>query len=90
MNRSIHFSCQFSSKMLQTSTESPSIKVYQSSLLTNVIKRHQSYEDVPRRKAPSMQQVIHTDMERMKTNKVYDRKLNQDLNGPKGLTWQCK
>lgn len=79
--------------MLQTSTGSPSIKVYQSSLLTNVIKRHQSYEDVLRRKdplGPNMQQVIHTDMERMKTNKVYDRKLNQDLNGPKGLTWQCK
>ena len=79
--------------MLQTSTGNASIKPYQSILLTNVIKRHQSYEDILGRKdriAPNMQQVINTDMERMKTNKVYDRKLNRDLYGPKGLNWQCK
>ncbi len=71
-------------------------KSYQYILLNNLLKRNQWYEEMIRTKyrwektAPNMQQVIHADMERMKTNKVYERKLNQDLNGPKGLNWQCK
>ena len=76
--------------------ETPSARTYQYVLFNNMRKQNQWYEDVLGsksrldRSAPNMQQVIHTDMERMKTNKVYDRKLNRDLNGPKGLNWQCK
>jgi hypothetical protein len=76
--------------------ESIASKAYQCILINNMIKQNRPYEDVIETKyrlertVPNMQQVIHTDMERMKTNKLYDRKLNQDLNGRKGLNWQCK
>lgn len=88
--------------MLQSSTEvvlpkeNLGLKPYQYILFNNLVKRNQYYEDIMgtkdryERSNINMQQVIHADMERMKTNKVYDRKLNRDLNGPKGLTWQCK
>ena len=79
--------------MLQTFSGSTEIKSDPSFLMNNVVKRNQFYEDILMRKdrtMPSMQQVINTDMERIKTNKVYDRRLNRDLNGPKGLNWQCQ
>jgi len=88
--------------MLQSSTEvilpegSTELKSYQHILLKHMIKRNQYYDDIMgtkdrwKKSTPNMQQVIHADMERMKTNKVYDRRLNHDLNGPKGLTWQCR
>ncbi|CAF2393721.1 unnamed protein product [Rotaria sp. Silwood2] len=69
---------------------------YQYNLFTHIIKRDQYYEDLSRVKdrmgktVPSMQQVIHGDMKRINTNKVYERKLNRDLTGPRGLNWQCK
>jgi len=69
------------------------LQSYEHLLLNNGAKREQLYEDIlgiKERSIPCMQQVIQSDMERMKTNKVYDRKLNRDLHGPKGLTWQCK
>jgi len=37
-----------------------------------------------------MQQVIHMDMKRANTNKVYERKLSRELTGPRGLNWRCK
>ena len=37
-----------------------------------------------------MQQVIHVDMKRVKINKIYERKLEQDVTGPRGLNWQHK
>jgi hypothetical protein len=71
-------------------------KSYQYILFHDLVKRNQDYQNVvgvkdrSQRSAPNMQQIIRTDMERLKTNKIYDRKLDQDLNGPKGLNWQCK
>lgn len=79
--------------MLQTSTEFSSGSSQVKPYVKLLSKRNQFYEDILPRKdrtMPSMQQVIHTDMERMKNNKLYDRRLNRDLNGPKGLTWQCQ
>jgi hypothetical protein len=60
------------------------------------VKREQCYETIIRIKdrseksVPTMQHVIHMDMERMKTNKVYERKLNHDVIGRRGLNWQCR
>jgi hypothetical protein len=69
---------------------------YQYSLFTNNAKRDQFYEDLYKvksrseKKSPNMQQVIHMDMKRVKTNKVYERKLTRELTGPRGLNWQYK
>ncbi|CAF0751652.1 unnamed protein product [Rotaria sordida] len=69
---------------------------YQYNLFNNAIKRNQYYEDLGRVKyrlektVPNMQQVNHADMKRININKVYERKLNRDLNGPRGLDWQRK
>ncbi|CAF3381539.1 unnamed protein product [Rotaria sp. Silwood1] len=67
---------------------------YQFNLFNNTIKRDQYYEDLGRVKdrlekaVPSMKQVAHADMKRINTNKVYQRKLERDLTGPRGLNWQ--
>ena len=69
---------------------------YQYSLFNNNEKRDQFYEDLSKVKdrmgkiAPSMQQVVHMDMKRANTNKIYERKLTQDLTGPRGLDWQYR
>ncbi len=82
--------------MSKTSTQIIGLNSYQYSLFNKLPKRNKYYEDIlgiknrSEKTIPNMQQVIHADMERMKTNKVYDRKLSRDLNGPKGLNWQCK
>jgi len=71
-------------------------KKYQYSLFNNIAKRDKFYEDLCKAKdrleraAPNMQQVIHMDMKRANTNKVYERKLSRELTGPRGLNWQCK
>jgi len=71
-------------------------KKYQYNLFNNRHKRDQYYEDLDKikerleRGVPNMQQVIHTDMKRINTNKVYERKLLHDLYGPRGLNWQYK
>lgn len=62
----------------------------------HMVRHDQYYETIGRTKGrsensvPDMQHVIRMDMERLKTNKVYDRKLNHDLTGRRGLNWQCK
>ncbi|CAF3386381.1 unnamed protein product [Rotaria sp. Silwood1] len=69
---------------------------YQFNLFNNTRKRDQYYEDLGRVKdrlekaVPSMKQVAHADMKRINTNKVYERKLERDLTGPRGLNWQRK
>ncbi len=69
---------------------------YQYNLFNNRDKRDQYYEDLDKikdrlgRNVPNMQQVIHKDLKRINTNKVYERKLLHDLYGPRGLTWQYK
>jgi len=97
-----HLIQKLKQEMLQNPTEvivakgSIGLKPYQYILFNNMVKRNQHNEEIMGTKdrleksIPNMQQVIHTDMERMRTNKLYDRKLHRDLNGPKGLTWQCK
>jgi hypothetical protein len=85
-----------SPRAVAVNEETPAARTFQYVLFNNILKRNQWYDELLGSKArldrtaPNMQQVIHADMERMKTNKVYDRKLNRDLNGPKGLSWQCK
>jgi hypothetical protein len=69
---------------------------YQYKLFNNNGAHNKYYEDLTKVKdrlekaVPNMQQIIHIDMKRVKTNKVYERKLNYDLTGPRGLNWQCK
>lgn len=69
---------------------------YQYNLFNHLLQHDHYYEDLCRVKdrlqkvAPNMQQVIHADMNRANTNKIYERKLIQILNGPRGLDWQCK
>ncbi|CAF1108621.1 unnamed protein product [Rotaria magnacalcarata] len=69
---------------------------FQYNLFNSILKHDHYYEELSRIKdrldknAPSMQQVIHTDMKRANINKIYERKLNHDLTGPRGLNWQCK
>ncbi len=88
--------------MLQNPTEivltkrNVGLKPYQYILFNNLVKHDQYYEDIEKTKdrseksLPNMQQVIQADIARIKTNQIHDRKLNRDLNGPKGLNWQCK
>jgi hypothetical protein len=69
---------------------------YQYNLFTGNIKRGQFYDDLVKVKdrlektVPNMQQVIHMDMKRARSNQVYERKLSRDLTGPRGLNWQHK
>ena len=69
---------------------------YQYNLFNNNEKRNQYYEDLTKVKdrlgkvPPNMQQVVHMDMKRANTNKIYERKLTRDLTGPRGLNWQCR
>jgi hypothetical protein len=64
--------------------------------LFNNTKRDQYYEDLCKVKdrlekaVPNMQQVIQSDMKRVKINKVYERKLHRDLTGPRGLNWRFR
>ncbi|CAF1665402.1 unnamed protein product, partial [Didymodactylos carnosus] len=36
-----------------------------------------------------MQTVIRSDMDRKKTYNVSERRLQENINGPRGLNWQC-
>jgi hypothetical protein len=69
---------------------------FQYNLFNQIVKNNQYYDDLCKVKdrlektVPNMQQVIHIDMKRVKTNKVFERKLTRDLTGPRGLNWQFK
>jgi hypothetical protein len=82
-------------EMIVTKENIP-LKSSQFILLNNIVKHDRYYEDAGRIKdrldksLPNMQQVIQTDMERMKINKIYERRLKHDLTGPRGLDWQCR
>ncbi|CAF1065664.1 unnamed protein product [Adineta steineri] len=71
-------------------------QTYQYHLFNNQIKRNNYYEDLIKIKdrlektIPDIQHVIHRDIKRMNTNKIYERQLIHILNGPKGLNWQYK
>ncbi|CAF2111779.1 unnamed protein product [Rotaria magnacalcarata] len=62
----------------------------------SMIKRDQHYEDVRKVKYPfgkivlNMQHVTRKDMNQMKTNKIYERRMDQDLTGPRGLNCRYK
>ncbi|CAF0845800.1 unnamed protein product [Didymodactylos carnosus] len=69
---------------------------YQKILFNNIIKRGKHYEDIMKlkdridRPIPTMQAVIRSDMERHKTNKVFERRLKENISGPRGLNSQCR
>lgn len=69
---------------------------FQYNLFNNIIKHDHYYEELLKIKdrlektVPNMQNVIHADMKRANINKIYERKLNHDLTGPRGLYWQRK
>ena len=77
-------------------SESYQQQQYQYNLLNNLRKREHYHEDLLKARerlqkpAPTMQQVIHVDMKRLKINKIHERKLQQNVAGPRGLTWQHK
>ena len=69
---------------------------YQLNLLNHLGKSEHYYEDLAKMRdrlkkpVPNMQQVVHADMKRVKTNKVFERQLHQNVSGPRGLIWQKK
>ncbi|CAF3573165.1 unnamed protein product [Rotaria socialis] len=62
----------------------------------SMIKPDQHYEDARKVKyrfgkfVLNMQHVTRRDMNQMKTNKIYERRMNQDLTGPRGLNCRYK
>ncbi|CAF2377421.1 unnamed protein product [Rotaria sp. Silwood2] len=71
-------------------------KPSQRRIFNNMVKRNQYYEDVEKMKyrlekfVPNIQQVNQTDAKRVKTKRVYQRKVTQDLTESKDLNWRRK
>ena len=69
---------------------------YQFNLLNRLGKSDRYYDDLGKMRdrlkkpAPTMQEVVQADMKRVKTNKVFERQLHQNVSGPRGLIWQQK
>jgi hypothetical protein len=72
------------------------LKPYRHMICNDMVRHVQYYKDVGKFKdrlqktAPNIRQVMVKDMARMKTNKVYERILNRDLTGSRGLSLQYK
>jgi hypothetical protein len=72
------------------------LKPYRHMICNDMVRHRQYYEDVGKLKdrlqktVPNIRQVMLKDMARMKTNQVYERILNHDLTGSRGLNLQYK
>lgn len=79
----------------------PKKENFDSKLANSFISRHlakhnEHYQNVEKTKSrlarfqPDMQHVMNKDLNRVKLNKIYERRRNQELSGPKGLNLRYK
>ncbi|CAF1491024.1 unnamed protein product [Adineta steineri] len=65
-------------------------------LFDDIVRQDQYYDDLGKlrhrlhKSTPNIQSIVLTDMDRSKMNKIYERKLDRELSGPRGLNWQYK